>query len=336
MRLRSGKRLRAAQYPKRRNMRRSFRGSSAPYTSGLGVTNQHDERHVYRKRRMPRRKRRQWGKFVNKVHAVSEKDLGSRTVVLNKTVNFDNTVAANQNLIYCALYPGTSTDSWMNDINQLSALENIAANPTSAAGNTVQLSTKWIFKSAVLDVTFRNAANFNTDGATLVPDSRGKMEVDVYELISNKAWQDTAITAANITALFSQADTDTQNLLGAGTAVNIALRGVTPWDVPLALSQYGLKILKKTKYFVQNQDTFTYQLRDPKRRVITESRMARMQGCNVPRWTRHILIISKLVPGLTIGGAAGNWTDSVRLGITRKYFYKIEGQNEDRDRYIVV
>ena len=63
-------------------------------TSGLGVTQQHDRRMVYRKRRMSRRLKRRWRNFSRKVLSVSEKDLGSRTVVRNDLINITVNMAA--------------------------------------------------------------------------------------------------------------------------------------------------------------------------------------------------------------------------------------------------
>jgi len=84
-----------------------------------------------------------------------------------------------------------------------------------------------------------------------------------------------------------------------------------------------------------NGDTFTYQIRDPRRRVANKVALTLGQGPNKRGWTRWVLIFSKLVPGLTIGTSDGTYQENLTIGITRKYFYKIEGQSEDRDRYIV-
>lgn len=210
-----------------------------------------------------------------------------------------------------------------------------ASDPTAAAGITVADTTKFLFKSAVLDVTIRNTSTLNVLG-TQTPDSRGKMEIDVYEIISPKEWVDSASNYYTLGSCFTKGDGLTPRIGGAGTGLDLALRGVTPWDVPAALSYFRLKILKKTKYFVNNGDTFTYQVRDPKRRVMMQERLEKMAGVNVPRWSRHVLFIGKLVPGNTLGSGVGTWTESMTFGITRKYFYKIEGANDDRDRYAVL
>jgi len=301
--------------------------------SGQGVTTQHDERRIYTKHTMPRRMKVRWKRFSNKVHAVAEKDYGSRTVVLNKSVTFSNTTNGNHGLAYMGLYTAQGTgDSFMADLDTISGLEN-PGNPTAAAGITVLDTTKFIFKSAVLDLTFRNTSTFNTLGV-LGAASEAKLEVDVYEIISGREWTDTDSTQSDITSVFTRGAGLTPNLGGIGTGVTLSQRGVTPWDIPAALAYFRCKILRKTKYFLPNGDTFTYQVRDPKRRFLYQERMDKIGGGNMPRWSRHLLVLFKLVPGLTVGTGVATYQENLTAGITRKYLYKIEGANEDRDSYL--
>lgn len=46
-------------------------------TTGRGVTNQWDRTLIYKKKSMPRWKKRAWKRFSQKVNAVAEKSLGS-------------------------------------------------------------------------------------------------------------------------------------------------------------------------------------------------------------------------------------------------------------------
>ena len=80
---------------KRQRMNRSFRGAGGGRrgSSGVGVTNQHDRAFVYRKKRMPRRRGKRWMKFSRKVHFVAEKDLGTRTIVMNGSRQIFNTTS---------------------------------------------------------------------------------------------------------------------------------------------------------------------------------------------------------------------------------------------------
>lgn len=334
-RTRSGKRFRSrpsVRTQKRIRAAPALRSNQRQMHSGLGVTVQHDERRIYSKRSMPRYKKRGWKRFTNKVHAVSEKDLGSRTVVFNKSQTFSNTTAGNQGLSYCSLYSVGSTDSWMDDIVNLSGLENIG-NPTAAAGDTVYNTTKWLFKSAILDVTLRNVSTLMTGGVDNL-DATAKLEVDVYEIISSREWKDDVNESFSVTDALAYGASVTGTLANTGTAISMALRGCSPWDIPAALSYFRLKILKKTKYFIGNGDTFTYQIRDPRRHTILEKRMVNIGGGNLPRFTRHVLCVFKLVPGLTVGTTNGTYKEQLAMGMTRKYFYKIEGLRDDRHRYL--
>lgn len=314
---------------------RDGRPAPAGVRSGMGVTVQHDARQIYQRTRMPRRRRKQWKGFVRKVNAVSERSLGSRSVVFNTAQTFQNLTTGSQGLGYCALYSGRSSgDSFMNDLVNLSSYENIG-NPTAAAGITIGDTTKWLFQSAILDVTFRNTSGvLSSSGTVITLDSIAKLEVDVYEIISSREWTDNGGDKFDVTSTLTYGASITPTIGNSGTALTLALRGVTPWEIPAALSYYRLKILKKTKYFVNNGDTFTYQVRDPKRHVLLQERMEQLATGNVPRLSRHILVIFKMVPGITVGGSDGNYVERISLGITRKYFYKIEGANEDRDKWV--
>jgi len=317
--------------------RRTNIASGKRVSSGIGVTTQHDISRVYTKSRMPRRKRRRWKSFSRKVNAVAEKELGSRTVVFNKLATNVNSTDGTQSLQHVALYPARSSTNHLDDLHLVCQMEN-DADPTAALGITVDNTTKFIFKSAVLDLTFRNVSTLRTAGVDNL-DGAAKMEVDVYEIISPLTWSDTGGYESSLGDAFGAKGNLLVKIIGgagggANATIDLGSRGVTPFDMPYALSYYRIKIIKKTKYFVNNGDTFTYQIRDPKRHVWSQEKMQLFAGVNVPRATRHLLIVSKLVPGLALGTSNGTYKESFALGITRKYFYKLEGANEIRDRYV--
>lgn len=322
--------------------RKRFRGSGGRSTSnGNGVTAQHDRRQVYRKKRMNRGVRRGWRKFKNKVHAISEKELGSRTVVFNRTVDWTvgagyyNQTSGNHLFLSFSLYGAQATNSWFNDLNNISGYENVS-NPTASAGGYVDSTTKFIFQSAVLDLTITNTSatiltqgtppTFNTYG--------GKMEIDIYEVTVGQGQSDLTFSPSLTTDYFTNGANETLNIGGAGDGIQFIKRGVTPWDLPQALSRHRIKIWKKTKFFIDSLGTLTYQMRDPKRHVISKAKMANLAGCNYPGWTRHIIIVGKLVPGYNVGNGVGSYVEKLDVGVTRKYLYKLEGQNDTRDRYL--
>ena len=120
-------------------------------TSGIGVTIQHDARLVYRKRRMPYGRRKRWRSFANRVHAISEKELGSQQVVFNKSETWTNTDANKQ---LCANYALYSLKSPLgvtpfNDLFHLSSLFSPAVDSV-ATGLSVESSTKMLLQKVLI------------------------------------------------------------------------------------------------------------------------------------------------------------------------------------------
>jgi len=240
--MRSFSRQRGARQSRFQSNRKSFRGQKKFMRSGGGVTTQHDRAFVYRKKSMPRSKKRGWQKFKRKVLAVSEKSLGSRTVVYNDQVTTTltgSTTAGTQLLEQYALYPvKNGTYAHLNDLKAIY---------TNYTGDTdYNITDRLIFQSAVLDITVANGSLNSSSQA--VP-----IELDVYEVTSNRSWQDnndSASTNINLVNIIGRGFTDTSNEGSAATGLTLNQRGVTPFEACSALSSYGIKIWKKTKYFL--------------------------------------------------------------------------------------
>ncbi|AHH31469.1 putative capsid protein [Dragonfly larvae associated circular virus-4] len=318
----------------RSNIGRTLTGTTrSRYNSGQGVTQQHDVRLIYAKKRMPNYKKKPWRRFVKKVHAVSEKDLGSRTALFSNTITYNNTVDGADECLTIGLYPLQSTDPWLNDLNTITSLEN-QGNPTAAAGGTVDPTTKFIFQSGVLDLTIRNAT---TQTGQLNPDqfnAAATQEIDIYEIMCRADFmQVSGGNKINLSQCFEEGSVITRNIANAPGDIKIANRGATPFDLPAALSRYGMKIIKKTKYFVPGGGTITYQIRDPKRRVSSFRDLNVEGGVNKVGWTKYLYINAKVIPGFLLGTGPASFVQRMQVGVTRKYMYKVEGFNESRDSY---
>lgn len=281
----------------RRNLRR--------VTSGRGITTQYDRSRVYRKRSMPRRKKRSWKRFVRKSQAAIDKTLGSYSIVLNDQVSVTATAETTDQAIgQFALYSmKDATNAWLNDMAGIAAQFNTSFSTTD--------STKWGFKSGILDLTVQNVSLDAASGGTGFG-----VEVDVYEITSSSNWESYGNTPKTLSAVIGDGWTNTVTL---GTQLSLAQRGVTPWDATQALSVYRLKIWKKTKYFLGYGNTFTYQIRDPKSHFIDQQRMEDGNSTNKPGMTRWLLMIAKPTPGVTLG--TGGQT-ALAVGVTRKYMVK--------------
>jgi len=300
-------------------------------TIGVGVTEQYDAKTIYRRKRMPAKKRRRWRAFNKKVLAVSEKDLGTQQVVFNVGITSTETTAGNQLVTSVALFPLQSTTSWYNDLTNISGfIANAATTPST--GLAAGPSTKVIFKSGILDLTLRNASTNN--GA---PDSLARLEVDLYDISVRHTAEELGSTYTTLQNLFAQNEAQTLPI-GGGATTEIAqnLRGCTPFDLSYVLSRFGVRINRKTKYTIANGDQITYQMRDPARYSLNLREISNQDGFNKPGMTRMIYIVAKLPPGLTVGpiGTPGVYQQILNLGNTRKYTFKVENWSEDRTAYL--
>lgn len=292
-------------------------------TSGVGVTSQYDRRLVYRKKMMPRRYKRRWKRQVRRVNAISEKSLGSRTVVRNFSDQYSLTLSSgNAAVQFCnayALYPMKDTGtSHMNDLAII------------GSDGQVTSSTKLLFQSGVIDFTVRNSSYTNVSGQ-VVP----SLEIDVYEITAGKHfWTNGSGEGYSLNTVFDQGMTD-QGVISTtpvSTAISRQSRGWTPWDAPPALSQYQMKIWKKTKFFLSPEQTFTYQYRDPKRHVFDFQNIPNSTSQNAPGMTRFFYFVWKPVTGYTY---VDPYTTVAQLsvGVTKKYLYKINALQGDNNAY---
>lgn len=324
-----------ARRARSRTATRTQRRRPTTYPGILGGQNA-DTRLVYRRKRMPRRKRRAWVKFVKKVNAVDEKELGARTVLFNQKINQIATADLKQSTLTLCLYPFTdATNGWLNDMQRIGQFEN-ENDPTAIAGATIDRNTKVMFQSAVMDITLRNTSQIVTSiGPTVYgPAPEASIELDLYEMYMRQEASDGANPINNAMSGILDA-WDDKEIGGAGNGISIGDRGASPFEMGTPLGRFGVKVIKKTKYFIPNGQTITYQARDPKRHVIHYGDLERQEGWNRAGWTRIYFLIYKLVPGLTPGSTAiGQYRCSIDLGTSRKYMYKVEGFNEPRERLL--
>lgn len=307
-------------------------------TSGRGLTFEHDRQFIYKKKSMPKRKKRRWKRFVKKVGAVNERELGTRMVLFNKSIEFvAPAISTLQGLLNFTLYgwsSGASNETWTNDLAYMAELEN-DGNPTAALGDRVGDNARMIFTSAVLDLTLRNTTTFNNEGVSELS-SDATLEVDVYEMSARKMFELNNVNYNLLSQVLDLASAGIydQNVTATGTRISIFDRGATPFECPIGLRRYGIKVWKKTKFFLRSGQTLTYQVRDPTRHVGYRSRLGSTSsganGGNKPGWTKHVFCVFKLIPGLTVGTGPSTYQPKIHAGVTRKYMYKVEGLSEDR------
>lgn len=336
-----------------------FRGGRQGLTSGRGVTQEHDRIRVYGRRRMPRRKKARWVRFKKKVFSVAEKELGLQTVMFNQKIDFKNDNSAKQTLGWAALYSwftdDTTSAKWshLRDLRRIAHLSNRSDDPTRLKGNYTTGHMKMYFTTGVLDITLQNLSFINQNPASETTlDPNCTLEVDIYEMVSKRKWFSGVTTYKDPEAAFDYNPNVEIGMWNAGEAtpaespeIWINKRGATPFELGTAVGKWGIKILKKTKIYLKSNQVFTYQIRDPKRRVIrfNEAQMGAFgtgaqekDGPNKPGWTRWVFFIAKAVPSVTVGSTYENpqaTTEKLKMGITRKYAYRIEGLSDARTAY---
>lgn len=294
---------------------------------GIGTTNQYDRTNVYRKKRMPRRKRKRWVRFVKKVRAAENKTLGTRTRVYNSRILMDFTWGdarppqlAQSLALYSCNDKGTSTLA-----GTRRDLENIVATDGEIS-KTGQIQ----MISGIFDMTCVNDSTDADGGAVGI-------ELDVYLVTAKKRfiWKDNAGTQKSgaLEDALREAS-NTMDPLGSVSTPDLRTPGTTPFDMTASLSQFGIKILTKKKYFLPPGNQMTYQMRDPKNRIFTKDTIQDMDGTNYPGVTKHLLIIAKTLPGTKtvpdVIGAPNLHAVKIQAGITRKYAYKLSEADGDK------
>lgn len=351
-RTRGGRRIAAAKTIQRAWRRHKRRKALPSGTGGgRGVTQEHDRQTIYRRRRMPRRKRRRWVRFVRKVKAVDERQLGKNTVLINTKLTRQSGTSAGQVITGFNLYGGGSVDAnkvHLGDMGEIGRrILNLSSDQTWVKGESVGELTKVKFTSAVLDLTIRNVSE--KDSAL---DSNAVLEIDIYEMYSKKRFAGPSSSGEyNPESWYNLFRYDLNKEVGLYDRVSIGAaneispedRGATPFEFGGAIKQYGIKIAKKTKIYLRPGSVFTYQARDPKSHSFTMARLNNFYdtttsnmtyGFNIPGITKHIVLFAKLVPGISQGNTAGKTEVKLECGITRKYQFVVEGINDSRSMYL--
>lgn len=284
-------------------------GKKYKYRSGSGVTAQHDKTVIYRRKKMPYRKKKKWVSFKRKVNYIINKSVGTNTIVRNSsfTIGSDD---SNQSYLAVHLYGMTAQEEDGGEVPlvhtqrhaDLGRKDILDIFTTEGDGE----SSKIRFSSGVLDLTYMNKT-------TTTP-----IEVDIYDIVYTKKVDYYSFTSMVLNA---------QNLtstIGTSTALTMNQRGVTPFDLPM-LSSMGIKILRKMKYLLGTHQAATYQVRNPKERTIIGESTG--DEYVLPGFTRTCLIIAK-----PVDTSVTSWSMSV--GATRKYSYHRIAMNVTKDGYM--
>lgn len=312
--------------------RTQTRRRPAGQRSGQGVTSQHDSKLIYRKKRMPAKRRKRWTNFIKKVEAVEDTHKAQRSVVFNDQVTLDNGNGINQPQQYqfCPLYSAKSTTAYGGQYANglFSDLNRIVSTEFATQRNVRHIR----FTAAILDITIAG----QTDPDVIYPPT----EVDLYYCQFRKD-----VYHADFVNLVNESQgllpTLPVSIPGAPPVpqqqVDLIQAGVTPFEIPTLCST--MKIMKKEKIITNTGGITTRQWRIPANKnlysrdfrhlnqsspIAFDQDMFAMKG-----WTCGILIIAKGTPS---SGTAARPL-KLEVAITRSYHYKIYEYSADASAY---
>lgn len=252
--------------------RRFSRGTQRNGKKGVtvsGVTNQHDEKTIYRKKRMPKGKRRAWKKFTKKVKAVELKDRGLQVVSYEGT---KSCVAApgGGNWLAAHFYGegagvSSSKEVGLGDIQQVSRHANAVAEKYTAAnilGNN----------------NFRTLDTTNLNRRTSIRMQSGQMDVTITNTGSSAVcitiyhlWYVTDVDVYGIeNALNNQQESPIQ-LTNAFNSTIADMSAITPaqydWKLfnqPNLISKLGATVRSMKEIYLSPGQYYRMEIRDPR------------------------------------------------------------------------
>lgn len=245
------------------------------------ITTQHDTAVRYRRRRMPRRRRKQWTRFSKKVKHVMLQMQGLQTYVID-----------NPGAVQPVAVDTQVTDGWMlggtQSVGNDELFQIFRAAFSAALTTTTVAPYKLFLKSMCLDIQIRNTH-------ATVP-----CIIDVYTLIARQDYSSAANIKTQYDATFVQQG---PMFIGAVTPGN---PGVTPFQNGPFLKMW--KILSKKEYFLSSGGMATMQLRIPFNRMIS-GRTIMSQQSQIRGLTRAFLFQARGPPTNNAGSAQLNATE---------------------------
>lgn len=281
-------------------------------TGDSGTTTQFDKKRQYTKKRMPKRQRRKWVRFVKKVKAVADSQIRMKNLVLNSQAVASMSGTQPQNWCAVHLYAANgSNDGTVGEPSEAGTLDLrrlINADPELSNAKSAQIH----MKSAVIDITMTNLLLNNETTQT----GSNTLEVDVYKLVYGRNDKD----VASLEACLTQGALITDPM--SGSEGSITSRGVTPFDLSGFISTGKIKILSKTKYLISPGQCATLLHRDPKNRYVDMQDIPITGDATDFTYKNHT--VSYMFVAKVIGAIATGTTPKLNVRCTRSYHYKTQ------------
>lgn len=279
------------------------------------VTQQHDVRNVYIKKRMPRARRRRWVSFKKKVQAVAASQTALQTAYIREQLavpwNASQVGFCAQSIYSANGSAGTATVGCYNDLAQIC---------TDRSDNLLGFSgSKVTFQSCCMDTTIANTSSF-------------PIVIECYEYITRSEISDTpdagsgnSVEAAYTTGFAANTNASVAPLPKVGPNT----LGSTPFNNSAFTNHF--QILRKKRIQIGANEIFTMTMRDPKNH--TFYRLSDITSkFNIRGVTRGWLFQFYGSPdGAGTGPANFTLAGSVKIFTQRAYNYYIINTNTTRD-----
>lgn len=287
-----------------------------------GTTRQRDDKTLYRKKRMPARKRRQWKKFVKKVNAVEIKDRGLQVVKYNQDGVLATTVPAlEQRFKAVHLYGAgaTASEPGSRDLSLLckDAETQAVAWVKDFGGrmnphipdfkNNIEIR----MQSAQLDMYIKNTGTevllIEVYHMWYVKNNNAPSFADAYAWVTSKEQIKQEYEGSSVTAM---------------TPVGLNTFNATLFDEGQLISKLGATIKSVRQVFLGSGDVHHMQIRDPKNYSINLFNYRLQDGTGYqgyvdPKLTETYLVVAKNVDN----SLSGTFT----VNACRTYRYTVEG-----------
>lgn len=201
------------------------------------LSTQHDVSSRYRRKAMPRRRRKKWVGFVRKVNAVVQKAQGLSTYTESTSANLTSAVNSTGAM-------GVGLYNVGGDMNEVSDMF------VDKYGAGIAPQTKLTIKSAVLDVTIANT------GTALAI-------IDCYILVCRKPYSSAVSIDSQFTTNFNQQ--------GTTSSKSVTNPAVTVFGNPNFCKYW--KVLSKKEIMLGAGQVTTMQLRDARDRLVQGIRL---------------------------------------------------------------
>lgn len=288
-----------------------------------GTSTQRDVKTIYRKKSMPRYKKKTWKKFVKKVQAVNEMETGTTT--RNIISNISTSVSPlGQSFVSTHLYGYTGADAsgeaGSGDMNFI-AFTDLALNRTDydvPAPNSDMYKLTGAWDNKIKFISARLQLDIHNTGSQPVI-------CDMYFLEYNKKSVDSRLNLAfsvgyDISSIVRPPSGSTP------PKTQLTQYGVSLFDMGEAISRGGFTVKKVKSYQIPAGDIVTEQIRDP-RTYIVDMQLLQADTAKFahPKYTETLLLVYR--------NPDTEASATVQCTAVRSYKYQIHGVNRTATAY---